>query len=731
MASSVVQQSFAIRALSSRTLIHRSVSSSRCGAYRSVVVLNSSSWHGIERRGLPRKQPQVLAQSTLSSPFLGEASSLYLSRQSPAYPSGRRTFSTARATAETEYPSSTKSPSEGTVSGNENNGAAEGKQEIVRKEYPSGEMVFEEIEGFGRFMQSVRMFFAWPWQKFKKGSVLTMNLSGALQEQLGSSFANTVSLTQVCQNLRKAAHDPRVVGLFLKIEPLGCGWGKIQELRRHIEYFKKSGKYTIAYVETGGEKEYMLASACNELYVPPGAYLSLRGLSVSGSFLGGVLEKVGVEPQVQRIGKYKSAGDQLARKDMSPENREMLTALLDDLYTGFVEATAAARGKEKAEVEALINEGVYEMEALKAGGWITDIKYADEIEEDLKKRTGGKEDKVLAVDYRRYSRVKEKTLGLTGRDRIAVIRAAGGISRGKGGRTGSGIGSDALIQQLRRVRDNKRIKAVILRIDSPGGDALASDLMWRELQMVAKEKPVIASMVDVAASGGYYMAMGTDTIVAEDLTITGSIGVVTGKFSLAELYKRAGFSKEIISRGKFAELNADNRSFTEEEEDYFAKSAMHAYKTFRDKAALSRKMSIEQLEEVAQGRVWTGKQALEKGLVDVLGGFSQALAIAKERAGIPLNQNVTLIEFSRQTPSLGALLSSGVGGSAQLESLASLVEVGREKLLSSAPQYKMEAFELGDSGLGAREMGSDLEEGAGALLALLPEFLEDVTNSRE
>lgn len=270
----------------------------------------------------------------------------------------------------------------------------------------------------------------------------------------------------------------------------------------------------------------------------------------------------------------------------------------------------------------------------------------------------------FCLNYRRYSRVRRWSVGLSGgKDLIAVLRASGSISRVKRpfNASSSGIIAEKFIEKIRRVRASKKFKAVIIRIDSPGGDALASDLMWREIQLLAATKPVIASMADVAASGGYYMAMAAGVILAEDLTLTGSIGVVTGKFNLGKLYEKIGFNKEIISRGRFAELTAaEHRPLRPDEEELFAKSAQHAYVQFRDKAALSRSMTVDKMEEVAQGRVWTGKDAVSRGLIDAIGGFSRAVAIAKQQANIPQDRQVTLVELTRPSPTFPQILS-GIG----------------------------------------------------------------------
>ncbi|XP_075107723.1 serine protease SPPA, chloroplastic isoform X3 [Nicotiana tabacum] len=523
------------------------------------------------------------------------------------------------------------------INGNDDSAKSNSTKE---DQYPSGEFEFKEYGAWKRLVVKFRMLFAFPWERVRKGSVLTMKLRGQISDQLQSRFSSGLSLPQICENFIKAAYDPRISGVFLHIEPLSCGWGKVEEIRRHILDFRKSGKFVVGYAPACGEKEYYIGCACQELYAPPSAYFALYGLSVQASFLGGVFEKVGIEPQVQRIGRYKSAGDQLMRKSISDENREMLTALLDNIYGNWLEKVALTKGKKKEDIEHFVNDGVYQVERLKEESWITDIKYDDEVMSMLKERLEIPKDKNLpAVDYRKYSRVRRWTLGLTGyKEQIAVIRASGSISRTRGrfSSSSSGIVAEQLIEKIRSVRESKRYKAVVLRIDSPGGDALASDLMWREIRLLAETKPVIASMADVAASGGYYMAMATQAIVAENLTLTGSIGVVTGKFNLGNLYDKIGFNKEIISRGRYAELTAaEQRPFRPEEAELFAKSAQHAYTQFRDKAALSRSMTVDKMEEVAQGRVWTGNDALSRGLVDAIGGLSRAVAIAKQKANIP------------------------------------------------------------------------------------------------
>ncbi|XP_052726007.1 serine protease SPPA, chloroplastic isoform X2 [Vigna angularis] len=487
--------------------------------------------------------------------------------------------------------------------------------------YPSGDFDFTPLTGWKKFIVKLKMLTALPWHRLRYGTVLTIKLRGQVSDQRKSRFSRGLSLPQICDNFLKAAYDPRISGIYLHIDILNCGWAKVEEIRRHIFDFRKSG----------------------------------------------VLENLGIEPEVERIGKYKSVGDQLTRRTMSEDHHEMLTSLLDNIYTHWLDKVSAARGKKREDIENFINKGVYQVETLKEEGFISDIIYEDEVITRLKERLQVKTNKNLPmVDYRKYSGVRKSTLGLSnGKDLIAIIRASGSIRRIESplGARSSGIIGEKLIEKIRSIRESNKYKAAIIRIDSPGGDALASDLMWREIRLLAASKPVIASMSDVAASGGYYMAMGAGVIVAESLTLTGSIGVVTGKLNLGKLYEKIGFNKEIISRGRYAELRAaEQRSFRPDEAELFSKSVQHAYKQFRDKAAFSRSMTVDKMEEVAQGRVWTGKDAASNGLIDAIGGLSRAVAIAKLKAGIPQDRQVTVVEVTRPSPSLPEILS-GLGNS--------------------------------------------------------------------
>lgn len=547
-------------------------------------------------------------------------------------------------------------------------------------------LTYERVTGFRRFLQSWRLARV-VRARVAKNSVLAFNLGGSLPETSPPSLpfrsAPATSLEAVTNALRHAAHDPRVSAVYIRLDGFACGWAKLQELRRHLDYFRAADKTVTMFMETGAEKEYYVALSADEVFVPPTGMLVLRGFMGGGSFLRGVLEKVGVDPQVQRRGVYKSAGDQLARKDMSDAQREVVESILDATYERFVSAVAEARSKEPADVRAFMDRAPFEMQEYEDEGYFK-LMYEDEVLDLLKRRhNDGSEEKQLkaplkSVSLKKYGRVSDKLLALSGKTRVAVVRASGAITSGQNGSSpvmGATLGSESVVAVIRKLRLDDKIKAVVLRIDSPGGSALASDVMWREIRKCCEVKPVIASMSDVAASGGYYMAMACPTIVAESGTITGSIGVLTAKPSLKKAYERIGYTKETFSRGALAELLVDDRPFSEEEADYFSRSTDAAYRSFVTKCAESRGMAYEDLHAVAQGRVWLGGQAASRGLVDHVGGLWTAVALAKQAADIPLEQNIKLVEARFGGGSLLARL--GVGAT------ASSAESGRGVTLAS------------------------------------------------
>jgi protease-4 len=460
----------------------------------------------------------------------------------------------------------------------------------------------------------------------------------AASSDLGSFFeSKPASLRAVVESLDRGAIDPKVKAVVLRVSTLSdSGWGKVQELRDAIGRFRKSGKPAYAHLEFCGNREYYLATACSKIYAVPTAILDVSGLAAEVTFFKGALDKLGVEAQFEGVGKYKNAPNQLTETGFTGPHREQMEALLDSLFGQFVSAIATSRGKTEDEARALVDGGPYDGARALEAGLVDELLYADELEGRLK----GAE-RVTPGRYVKSSR----GWSLDGRPKLALIYAVGDIVSGESqsGFAGDYVGSETVARAIRQARKDASVRAIVLRIDSPGGSGTASDVMWREVALARKAKPVIMSMGDVAASGGYYLAMGGDAIVAEPGTITGSIGVFGGKISLRGLYDKLGLSKEIITRGRNAALFSSYRPWTDEERQTFRKIMTSFYDEFVEKAASGRGKTRDEIHAVAQGRVWTGAEALRVGLVDRLGGLDVAVSLAKERAKIGKDQEVALL----------------------------------------------------------------------------------------
>jgi protease IV len=473
---------------------------------------------------------------------------------------------------------------------------------------------------------------------------LVLNLAGGIPEEPASSELapflerRPPTLRTLVESIDRAATDARVKAVVLRVSFLpDTGWGKVQELRDAIGRFRKSGKPAYAHLEFSGNKEYYLATACNKVYVVPTALLDVTGLAAEVTFFRGALDKLGVQAQFEGVGKYKNAPNQFTERSFTEPHREQMDELLDSLYGQYLDAIAEARGKTSEQIQAALDAGPYDGPAALKAGLVDELVYEDQLQERLKDS-----EEVTPTRYVKGSR----GFRFDGRPKLALVYVVGEILPGESQDSplgGSFAGSETVAGALRHAREDDDVKAVILRVDSPGGSGTASDVIWREVELTRKQKPVVVSMGDVAASGGYYVAMGSDAIVAQPGTITGSIGVFGGKFSLRGLYEKLGLSKEILKRGQHADLFDEYRPWTDEERARVHEMMASFYTRFVSKAAEGRKKSYEEIDAVAQGRVWTGADALEKGLVDKLGGLEVALALAKERAKIPGHQDVQLV----------------------------------------------------------------------------------------
>jgi len=484
---------------------------------------------------------------------------------------------------------------------------------------------------------------------------LYLRLEGEVPEQPSGDFGSFLekrpaSLRTLMESLDRAASDPKVRAVVVRVSVLpDSGWGKVQELRDAITRFRKSGKPAYAHLEIGGNKEYYLATACTKIYAVPTALLDVTGLESEVMFFRNTLDKLGVEAQFEGVGKYKNAPNQFTETGFTEAHREQMEALLDSIYGQYVAAIASARGKTPEEVQAIVNAGPYEgRDALRAG-LVDELLYEDQIEERLKAER---------ITPGRYVR-SGGGFSLDGRPKVALVYAVGDIAPGESqnGPLGSEMaGSDTVAGAIREARKDDSIKAIVLRVDSPGGSGTASDVIWREVSLARRSKPVVVSMGDVAASGGYYISMNSDAIVAQPATITGSIGVFGGKFSIHGLYDKLGVTKEIVARGDRAAMFSDYRPWTDDERGRIRTLMVSFYRDFVGKVAQGRKKTYDDIDAVAQGRVWTGSDALQHGLVDRLGGMDVALDLAKEKARIGRDQEVNLVILPERKGFLDLLL---------------------------------------------------------------------------
>jgi protease-4 len=505
----------------------------------------------------------------------------------------------------------------------------------------------------------------------RDNSVLVLNVGGSLPDYVAEDPLNRFlgrderSLSSLLLQLRKAKVDKRVGAVLLDIDIMSSGWGKAEEIRDALADFRASGKPVYAYMEYGANKEYYVATACDRIYVAPIGDLAIVGLAADVMSLGGSLEKLGIKADFYQIGKYKTAPEQYTRKQMSDANKEVLNSVLDDFFNRFISNVASARHKSEAEVRALVDSAPLRADEAKQAGLIDDAKYRDEVENELKKRLGYKEsDKLNTVREAEYRRVEPESLKLNEGERIAVIYATGIIMSGRSS-DGSPFGeqttgSDTVAKAIKDAGDDKNIKAIILRVDSPGGTSFASDIIWHAVETAKAKKPVVVSMGDVAASGGYYISATASRIVSEPSTITGSIGVFAGKPVMKGFYDWIGVNDEYVTRGKFAAMYRETEPFTDEERKKFQTMLDEFYwKDFVPKVAEGRKKDVQYIDSIGQGRVWTGTQAKERGLVDEFGGLDRAVEIAKRLANIPAERGVRRVVY----PAPRTFLQQFFGGS--------------------------------------------------------------------
>ena len=491
------------------------------------------------------------------------------------------------------------------------------------------------------------------------GTLVETPPSDVFGQVTGGARAQTVR--SYVDALRRAKTDARISSVLIMPTHFDLPyWAKVQELRDAILDFKQSGKRINAYLEDGGDREYYLATACDRIFLVPGSPLDVKGIASYAVFLRGTLDKIGATADFEQIAEYKTAVNQLTERAFTPAHREMDESLNRDMYEQLVRGIAEGRKKRVEDVRALIDDGPFLPDAAVRAGLVDALAYEDQLD-DLGALS--KDASVEGEDYLR-GRFRARVGRAT---RIAVIYISGVITSGDSGfdpLNGEVAGSKALVEAIRAARGDPNVKAIVLRIDSPGGSSTASDVIWRELSITRDEKPgrpLVASMSDLAASGGYYVAIAAPQIVAQPATLTGSIGIFGGKVVTGGTYAKLGAHIESLSIGRNAEMDSPARPFTDSERQKLREELRTFYGQFVAKVAASRKMPVARVEELAHGRVWTGQQAKANGLVDALGGLDAAIALAKTRAGIAAGTEVEIVNYpARKT--LFELLAERLSG---------------------------------------------------------------------
>ena len=478
-------------------------------------------------------------------------------------------------------------------------------------------------------------------------SVLWLRVPGILGEQPSDDIfgllGQSATVGSVVDALRKAKVDDRVAAVVLE-PPASVGlWGTVQEIRDAVIDYRESGKPIVAYLEYGGGQAYYLATACDQVFMTPSSPLMLVGVASYELFLRDALDKVGVEADMLAAGDYKTAINAYTERAFTPEHREASEGLNREFYEQLVDGIASGRGMTPARVRAVIDQGPFVSADAVSHGLIDDLVYEDELLDRLST------DAAAVLDFASYEQVDARSLGLDAGPRIAVVYAEGVINSGSSTIDFPGaariVGSRTMVKAIRAARDDRSIHAIVLRVDSPGGAATAADVIWRELALAREEKPLIVSMSNLAASGGYYIAAPAHAIVAQPGTLTGSIGVFSGKFAAAGTLDKIGVGVEQVTHGAQADILSPVERFSDAARAAMQQQVDDIYERFLQVVAAGRAMSRDEVHAVAQGRVWTGRQALAHGLVDELGGLRRAVDLAKAQAGIDVEDEVRLVPY--------------------------------------------------------------------------------------
>ncbi|MBP2680860.1 MAG: protease-4 [Candidatus Krumholzibacteriota bacterium] len=480
---------------------------------------------------------------------------------------------------------------------------------------------------------------------------------GIMGEVLGG---DSETLHRILSNLEKAAADKRIEGVIVKVSSSNTlGTAMAEEIRGALKKVRESGKPVYAFGDTFDRKTVYLASACDSIFMPPAGYMVFTGMGGSANFIKKTLDKLGIKPNLHQIREYKSAAEMMTRTESSPEAREMRQWMADEMWDMQIGAISEDRKLSEEKIVELMRHALFTPKEAAEAGLIDRVLYWDELENRLK---GDKDEKLRTVTQSNYAKIDRAKVGLKGKKKIAVVHAHGMIG-GRQSRVdpllGMMMGHETVSADLRRARMDKDIAAVVFRVDSRGGEGLASDLISREVQATAAVKPVVVSMIDVAASGGYMISYRASKIVADPMTITGSIGSINAKLNMAGLYDKLGITWDDFEKGPNGLLYSDHQDFTEEQRARFEDNHWDGFNEWFYDVAKHRGIPADQLEKLAMGRVWTGRQAKENKLIDEVGGLDKAIAVAKELAGIPADQQVTLLHYPKKKGLLETIMSEG------------------------------------------------------------------------
>ena len=501
-------------------------------------------------------------------------------------------------------------------------------------------------------MATVFILIVWaaarPAHVIEPRSVLVIDAQGDIEEQHSPNLLNAVSrgstavLHDYLDAIDAARTDPKITALVVRIGPLDTGWAKLEEIHNHLVGFRSSHKPNICYLGDDGIEngEYYLASGCEQVWLVPSAPVSIHGMMAEATFYRGALDKLKIVPEYYHIAEYKTAGNEYTEKKFTPAHREEVASLLQSIYEQYVMETAEARHMKRADFEALVSAGPFLSSETVEKGLVDRLAYWDQVQDYLRQHTGGASE----ISLGRYKTFLPAARG----QRIAVVHVSGLIASGGSGSSpteGEISGGDSVASDLREARKDSGIRAIVLRVDSGGGSVVASEVIRREVQLANAAKPVVVSMSDTAASGGYWISAPASKIVADPDTITGSIGVLIGKFNLAGLYNMLGISMDSVSTSDNATLFSDEQNFSPVQREYIQRSLEDTYSEFTKGVAAGRKMPVDAVDKIAKGRVWSGVQAKNLGLVDELGGLDKAVQVAKQLAHIPANETVQLVQY--------------------------------------------------------------------------------------